>query len=89
MKNSHSNIESTNVTMKCNVKQLLEGRKEVFLEQILDLKNDDKFRLLLVVGAPGIGKSTLSWELCRNWERFACMKQYSLVLLLRLRDIEV
>ena len=75
--------------MKCNVKQLLEGRKEVFLEQILELKTDDKFRLLLVVGAPGMGKSTLSWELCRNWETFACMKQYSLVLLLRLRDIEV
>ena len=75
--------------MKCNVKQLLEGRKEVFLEQILELKNDDKFRLLLVKGAPGMGKSTLSWELCRNWEIFACMKQYSLVLLLRLRDIEV
>ena len=87
--NSHSNKVSTNVTMKCNVKQLLGGRKEVFLDQILDLKNDDKFRLLLVVGSPGIGKSTLSWELCRNWERFACMKQYSLVLLLRLRDIEV
>ena len=89
MENSHSSMESTNVTLKCNVKQLLEGRKEVFVEQILDLKNDDKFRLLLVVGAPGIGKSTLSWELCRNWETFTCMKQYSLVLLLRLRDIEV
>ena len=73
--NSHSNKESTNVTMKCNVKQLLEGRKEVFLEQILELKNDGKFRLLLVEGAPGIGKSTLSWVLCRNWEIFACMKQ--------------
>ena len=89
MENSHSNKESTNVTMKCNVKQLLEDREGVFLEQILELKTDDMFRLLLVVGAPGIGKSTLSWELCRNWETFACMKQYSLVLLLRLRDIEV
>ena len=68
MENSHSNMESTNVTLKCNVKQLLESRKEVFVEKILDLKTDDKFRLLLVKGAPGMGKSTLSWELCRNWE---------------------
>ena len=37
-------------------------------------------------GAPG---STLAWELCRKWEQFSCMKQYSLVVLLRLREEEV
>ena len=73
--------------MQCQT--ILEGRKEVFLEQIFELMNDDKFRLLLVVGAPGIGKRKLSWELCKKWETFAFMKQYSLVLLLRLRDIDV
>ncbi len=37
-------------------------------------------------GAPGIGKSTLAWEHCRKWEEFSCMQQYSLVVLLRLRE---
>ena len=40
-------------------------------------------------GAPGIGKSTLAWELCRKWEELSCMQQYSLVVLLRLREEEV
>ena len=45
--------------------------------------------LVLIEGAPGIGKSTLAWELCRKWDEFPCMKQYSLVILLRLREKRV
>ena len=53
---------------------------------------DDR-RLILVEGAPGVGKSTFAWEFCRKWwlkkndeneENVA--QQYDLVLLLRLRD---
>ena len=40
-------------------------------------------------GAPGIGKSTLAWEICRKWEELSSMKKYSLVVLLRLREEEV
>ena len=43
-------------------------------------------RLILVEGAPGVGKSTFAWEYCRRWERGEIAQQYQLVLLLRLRD---
>ena len=43
-------------------------------------------RLILVEGAPGVGKSTFAWEFCRRWERGEIVRQYQLVLLLRLRD---
>ena len=43
-------------------------------------------RLILVEGAPGVGKSTFAWEFCRRWERGEIAQQYQLVLLLRLRD---
>ena len=43
-------------------------------------------RLILVEGAPGVGKSTFAWEFCRRWEREEIAWQYQLVLLLRLRD---
>ena len=46
-------------------------------------------RLIFIEGAPGIGKSTLAWELCRKWEEFSCMQQYNLVVLLRLREEKV
>ena len=48
---------------------------------------DNKRRVILVEGAPGVGKSTLAWEFCRRWERGEIAQQYQLVLLLRLRDM--
>ena len=43
-------------------------------------------QVILVEGAPGVGKSTFAWEFCRRWERGEIAQQYQLVLLLRLRD---
>ena len=43
-------------------------------------------QVVLVEGAPGVGKSTFAWEYCRRWERGEIAQQYQLVLLLRLRD---
>ena len=34
----------------------------------------------------GIGKSTLSWEVCHKWEELESVKQYDLVVLVRLRE---
>ena len=77
-------------TLQGNVKEVLNKRKVISIEQILEpVKGQDHLRLVFMEGAPGIGKSTLAWELCRKWEEFSCMKQYSLVILLRLREKKV
>ena len=76
-------------TLRSNVGDILCGRREISVEQILESDGQNILRLVLVEGAPGIGKSTFAWELCRKWEDFSCMKQYSLVVLLRLREEEV
>ena len=76
--------------MKGNVKEVLEERKQISLEQILEAEGDqEKPSLVLIEGAPGIGKSTLAWELCKKWEEFTSIKQYDLVILLRLREEKV
>ena len=77
-------------TLHGNIKQVLKSRKEISIEQILEpVKGQNKPRLVLMEGAPGIGKSMLTWELCRKWEELSCMQQYSLVVLLRLREEKV
>ena len=74
-------------TLQGNIKEVLEHRQEISIEQILEpIEGQPKLRLVLMEGAPGIGKSTLAWELCKKWEEFSCMKQYSLVVLLSLRE---
>ena len=57
-----------------------------FNDIVQDLPATSLKKVILVEGAPGVGKSTFAWEFCRRWERGEIAQQYRLVLLLRLRD---
>ena len=46
-------------------------------------------KCILVEGAPGVGKSTFAWKLCRQWSKGKILQQYRLVVLLRLREKRV
>lgn len=76
--------EFTRLTLQGDIDQILHVKEQIEIDDILNAK--DKTRLVLVEGAPGIGKSTLAWELCRNWESLESLKQFALIVLLRLRE---
>ena len=74
----------THLTLRGDIDQILQVKEPIEMDDIL--KADDKVRLVVVEGAPGIGKSTLAWELCRQWPTLESLKRFSLVVLLRLRE---
>ena len=43
-------------------------------------------QVVLVEGAPGVGKTTFAWDQCRQWAEGKLLQTYSIVLLLPLRD---
>ena len=73
-------------TLNKGVDTILQTKAPVSIEQLLDTKQGRKQECVLVEGAPGVGKTTLSWEVCKRWAAGNLFKQYSLLLLLRLRD---
>ena len=77
----------TCLTLRGDIDQILQVKEPIAMDDIL--KADDKVRLVVVEGAPGIGKSTLAWELCRQWPTLESLKRFSLVVLLRLREERV
>ena len=68
------------------VDEILETKAPVTIEELLDMPTGKKLKCILIEGAPGVGKSTFSWEICRRWAEGIIFQQFSLVLLLRLRD---
>ena len=42
--------------------------------------------VVLIKGAPGVGKTTFAWDQCRQWAEGKLLQAYTIVLLLPLRD---
>ena len=73
----------TRLTLQGEIDTILKAKQPITMEDVL---KDNDTRLVVVEGAPGIGKSTLAWELCRQWPTLESLKCFSLVVLLRLRE---
>ena len=43
-------------------------------------------KVVLIEGAPGVGKTTFAWDQCRQWAEGKLLHDYNIVLLLPLRD---
>ena len=64
--------------------EILREKAPIALDHIL--KDGTPVRCVLVEGAPGIGKSTLAWEVCHKWEELESVKPKELVVLVCLRE---
>ena len=51
--------------------------------------NDKQPRLILIEGAPGVGKTTFSGEFCHEWSQGKLLSDHKLLVLLPLRDNRV
>ena len=79
--------EFTRKSLHGLTEEILRKKTRIPLDHILKPRRKGKqLRCVLVEGAPGIGKSTLAWEVCHKWEELESVKQYELVVLLRLRE---
>ena len=79
--------EFTKKSLHGLTEEILRVKAPIALVHILKPREDGTpVRCVLVEGAPGIGKSTLAWEVCHKWEELESVKQYELVVLVRLRE---
>lgn len=80
----------TKATLHGHADEILKRKSAIEVEDVLILPQGyQRMKCIFVEGAPGIGKSTLAWELCKRRNDIEAIKRYSLVILLRLRQEEV
>ena len=75
-------------TIHGNIDDIRQEKEPIKLEQLFDL-DSEKRKFILIEGAPGSGKSTLLWQICQKWQSGELFQQFSLVLLVLLRDTGV
>ena len=85
----HEADQFTKATIHGNVDDIKKSKRAMDIGEIAQLPGGTEPKCILIEGAPGVGKSTLAWKLCRKWGKGMLLKQYGLVVLLRLRDTHV
>ena len=65
--------------------KILEKKVPIELGKIFEA-DDEPRKVILIEGAPGSGKSTLSWHICQKWASGELFQQFSLVVFVQLRD---
>ena len=66
--------------------QLQDIFKETEHQRQATKESEGQRKVILLEGAPGCGKSTLSVYICQQWEKGQLFNQFQLVILIRLRD---
>ena len=61
-------------------------KSPIKFEEVGKVSSHHRQKLVLIEGAPGVGKTTFSWEFCRRWGKGKILQDHSLLLLLPLRD---
>ena len=75
-------------TIHGNMDDILHEKVPVEVDQLFSLGSDER-KVILVEGAPGSGKSTLLWHICQKWQSGELFQQFTLVLLVLLRDTAI
>ena len=93
----HEADEFTKYTIKGNIDDICRKKAPITIEKVACMQEipfaydpsqmEVSYpKLVIVTGAPGVGKSTFAWELCRKWGNGELLRHFELVILLRLRD---
>ena len=77
--------EFVRMSITGKVDDILHSKTPVDLENIFS-EREKRRNLILIEGAPGSGKSTLSLHICQEWGKGQLFQQYDVVILVKLRD---
>ena len=73
------------IVQKGNVDLVLKGKVGIKLGDIFEADEAAR-KVILIERAPGSGKTTLSWHICQKWASGELFQQFSLAVLVQLRD---
>ena len=84
---SSSDIDRfTRASLRGDMDDVIHKKTAMELSELGVMGDSSRPRVVLIEGAPGVGKTTFAWDQCRQWAEGRLLQDYSIVLLLPLRD---
>ena len=79
-------IPSLLLQLHGNIDEIKKVKTPIAIHEVAVLPDNTMPRFILVEGAPGVGKTTLAWELCRQWKEGKLLQKWELVVFIQLRN---
>ena len=84
--NEYNRDEFTKRSLRGDKDDIRFKKSPTDLDAVGTLPDGSPARLILIEGAPGVGKTTFSWKVCQMWGRKEILQNISTLVLLPLRD---
>eukprot|EP00731_Ephydatia_muelleri_P036840 Em0336g4a len=81
--------DCTRAMMNGKLRIVLRNKRSIAIEKIGRFEDGTLASCIIVQGIPGVGKSTLAWQLGRRWGKKEILQHFQLVIVLHLRDERV
>ena len=76
----------TRESLRGDMDDVIHKKTAMVLSELGVMGDSSRPQVVLIEGAPGVGKTTFAWDQCRQWAEGRLLQDYSIVLLLPLRD---
>ena len=75
-------------TLHGSIDDIIKKKEDIKVHRIFSYEGEDSRKLVLVEGAPGVGKTMLALKLCSDWGKGDALQEFDLILLIQLRRFQ-